>query len=69
MLWSVPRGVMLAFGSLLLIVCLYIGLHMCLCGCVSMCVLCIVYHCVSDISAVIQLAAPIEWHTSMLWDH
>ena len=41
-----PRGgVMLDFASLLLIVCLYIGMHMCLCGCVLMCMLCVLYCC------------------------
>ena len=34
----------LAFGSLLLIVCLYICLHICLYGCVLICLLCILYH-------------------------
>ena len=51
---------LLAFGSLLLIVCLYIGMHMCLCACVLMCMLCILYCCASDMTAVIQSAAPIS---------
>ena len=49
---SPKGGVILAFGSLLLIVCLHIGLHMCSCSCVLMCILCILYHCASDMTAV-----------------
>ena len=62
-----PR--ILAFGSLLLIVCLYIGMHMHLCSCVLMCMLCMLYYCASDMTAVMQSAAPIGWHSSTLWDH
>ena len=60
---------MLAFGYLLLIVCLYIGMHMALCGCVLMCMWCMLYYCALDIIAVMQLAAPIGWQLSILWDH
>ena len=66
---SPKGGMLLTFGSLLLIVCLYMGLHMCLYGCVSMCMLCMLYHSTSDMIAVIQSAAPIRWHPSILWDH
>ena len=51
---------MLAFGSLLLIVCLYLGMHICLCGCILMCILCMLYCCTSDITAVMRSAAPIS---------
>ena len=57
------------FGSLLLIVCFYIGVNLCLCGCVSMCMLCMFYHCELDMTAVVQSSARIGWHPSILWDH
>ena len=50
---------MLAFGPFFLIVCLYIGLHMCLCGNVSMCILCMLDHCMSDMTTIMQSAVPI----------
>ena len=57
---------MLSFGSLLLIVCLYIGIHMCLCGCVLMCMLCMLYCYALDLTAAMQSAAPIGWYPSIL---
>ena len=59
----------LAFGSVLLVVCLCIGLHMYLCGCVSMCLLCILHHCASDMKAVMQLEAPTRWHSGTILDY
>ena len=58
--------VVLAFGFLLLIVYLYIGMHMCLYGCVLMCMLCILYCYASDMTVVTQSAAPIGWYPNML---
>ena len=60
---------LLAFGSLLLIVYLYVVLYMYLCGYISMCLLCMLYHCMLDMAAVMQSATPIGWQPSTFWNH
>ena len=62
-------GSVLAFGPLFLIVYLDRGINMYLCGCVLIYILCMLYYCASDITVIMQSAAPIRWHPSMLWDY
>ena len=62
-------GVMLSFGFILLVMCFFIGLYMRLFGCISMCILFILYCCKSHMTAILQPAAPIGWHPNTLWYH